>query len=374
MRWRRVLLALVVTALASAQATLNFEQLHAFIESSVKLKQRDRDVAAFLRKQKLSFSISDAAIEELQGAGAGPQTVQALHELQKVSRGLPPPAPLKAAEPVATKPVEPPPSPEEQKRIIEDARANALDYSKRLPDFICLQLTRRYVDPTGLEMDWFKYDEIKTRLSYFEQKEQYQVISVNERLTNRPIESLGGATSTGEFGTILALLFAPETAAEFSWERHSVLRNRPAYVFKFRVPQPRSQWRISYAHEREIIAGYTGLVYLDKETGMVMRISSVTENLPPDFPVQEARSALDYGFTDIADRNYLLPLRATLRMRQNKTLTRNEVEFRLYRKFSAEASIAFDNGEVDAASQEKPPEEPAEERKPGTGAKPPESR
>ena len=374
MQWRRVLLALVVAALASALATLNFEQLHSFIESSVKLKQRDRDVAAFLRKQKLSFFISDATIEELQGIGAGPQTVQALHELQKATRRLPPPAPLKIPEAPPPKPVEPPPSPEEQQRIIEDARANALDYSKRLPDFICLQLTRRYVDPTGLEMDWFKYDEIKTRLSFFEQKEQYQVISVNERLTNRPIESLGGATSTGEFGTTLALLFAPETAADFSWERHSVLRNRPVYVFRFRVSQPRSQLRISYQHEREVISAYSGLVYIDKKTQMVLRISEVTEGLPADFPIQEARSALDYDFTDIADRNYLLPLRATVRMREGKNLTRNEVEFRLYRKFSAESSIAFDNGELDAASQEKPPDEPAEERRPAPGVKPPASR
>ena len=35
-------------------------------------------------------------------------------------------------------------------------------------------------------------------------------------------------------------------------------------------------------------------------------------------------------------------------MREGKLLIRNEVEFRLYRKFSAEASIAFDKDEVEA--------------------------
>ena len=364
------MLALIIAALAAAQAALTLEQLRSFIESSARLQQRDRDVAGSLRRQKLSFSLSDAAIEELQGMGAGPQTVQALRELQKVSRGLPPPAPVRAPAPAPAKPVEPPPPPEEQRRIIEEARANALAYSKRLPDFICLQLTRRYVDPTGLELDWTKYDEIKTRLTFFEQREQYQVISVNERLTSRTIESLGGATSTGEFGTTLALLFAPETRAEFAWERHSVLRTRRVYVFRFRVAQPRSQWHISYQREHEVIAGYTGLVYIDKETGMVTRISAVTEDLPRDFPIHEARSAIDYGFTDIADQKYLLPLRATVRMREGKLLTRNEVEFRLYRKFSADASIEFDTAEIDAASAEKPLEEPVEER----GAKSPGSR
>jgi hypothetical protein len=356
-------LVLALAILGPAQAALTLEQLRSFVQSSVKLNHRDRDVAAYLRKQKLSFALSDVAIEQLQGLGAGPQTVQALHELQQASRSLPPPPATKAVV-VPEKPPEPPPSTEEQKHIIETARRNALDYSGRLPDFICLQLTRRYVDPTGLELDWRKYDEIKARLTYFEQKEDYQVISVNERLTNRPIESLGGATSTGEFGSILAQLFEPRTEAQFEWDRHSVLRTRPVYVFRFRVPQQRSQWHISYDRRLEVIAGYGGLVYIDKETGMVLRVSSVTENLPRDFPIHEARTALDYGFSQIAEQRYLLPLRATIRMREGKLLTRNEVEFRLYRKFAADTDVVFDTVELDAASKEKPPEDPQEERRP----------
>ena len=358
-RLRRILPGLVFALLLAGQAALSWQQLQALIQSSIKLKQRDKEVAAYLRKQKLSFSISDVMIEELQGMGAGAQTVQALRDLQKASQGLPPPPRTAAAEQPA-KPVEPPPSPEEQKQIIEEARANALSYTKRLPDFICLQLTRRYVDPTGLEMDWIKYDEIKTRLSYFERHEDYKVISVNERLTNRAYESLGGAISTGEFGSMLAELFAPETRAEFEWDRHSALRGRKAYVFRVHVPQARSRWHISYQRQQEIIAGYRGLVYIDKDTHMVLRLSLVTDDMPRDFPINEARDVLEYGFAKIADREFLLPMRATVRMREAKWLIRNEVEFRLYRKFTAEASIAFDNLELEAKPEDKPNQEPPE--------------
>ena len=353
------MLGLLWAALAAGQAALSWEQLQSLIQSSVKLQQRDKEVAGYLRKQKLSFSLSDVAIEELQGMGAGPQTVEALRELQKAARGLPPP-PKTSQAAAPAKPVEPPPSLEEQKRIIEEARANALAYTKRLPDFICLQLTRRYVDPSGLEIDWIKYDEIKTRLSYFEQREDYKVISVNEQLTNRPYDSLGGATSQGEFGSMLAQLFAPETRAEFQWDRHSIVRERKVWVFRFHVPRERSQWHISYQRQREVIAGYKGQVYIDKDTGMVLRVSLVTEDMPRDFPINEARTALDYGFAKIADRDYLLPLHATVRMREAKLLTRNEVEFRLYRKFTAEASIAFDGAELEAKPEEKPKSEPPE--------------
>jgi hypothetical protein len=359
MRLRGVFVGLLFAAAALAQAALTWEQLNSLIRSAVQLKQRDKEVAAYLRKQKLSFSLTDVAIENLQGIGAGPQTVAALHDLQKASTGLPAP-PKTEVVAAPAKPVEPPPSPEEQKRIIEEARTNALNYSKRLPDFICLQLTRRYVDPTGLEMDWIKYDEIKTRLSYFEQREDYKLISVNERLTNRSYDSLSGATSTGEFGSMLAELFAPETGAEFEWDHHTTLRDRKAWVFRLHVPQARSKWHISYQRQREIVAGYHGLVYIDKETGMILRLSLLTDDLPSDFPINEARTALDYGFAKIAERDYMLPLHAQVRMREAKLLTRNEVEFRLYRKFSAEASVAFDNAEMEAKPEEKPPKDPPE--------------
>ncbi|HZS51623.1 MAG TPA: hypothetical protein VFA54_12220 [Bryobacterales bacterium] len=357
--WRRGLAAgLLAVGLAMAQGGLTLQQLTQLIQSSVKLKQSDKEVASYLRKQKLSFALTDVAIEELQGMGAGPQTVAALRELQKASRGLPPPPKVsEVAQPA--KPVEPPPSPEEQKRIIEQARANALSYTKRLPDFICLQLTRRYVDPTGLELDWRKYDEIKARLTYFEQKEDYKVISVNEQLTTRSFESLGGTTSQGEFGSMLAELFAPETAAEFEWDHHSVLRDRKVYVFRTHVPKSRSQWHISFQRQREVIAGYHGLVYIDKDNLSVLRLSLVTDELPSDFPITEARTALDYGYAKIADRDYLLPLHATVRLRESKFLTRNEVEFRLYRKFSTEATITFDDEAKGVQPEEtKPPAEP----------------
>jgi hypothetical protein len=68
----------------------------------------------------------------------------------------------------------------------------------------------------------------------------------------------------------------------------------------------------------------------------------VAEDIPPSFPVNEASTTLDYDYTEISGQQYLLPLRAVMRMRSGKLLTRNDVEFRMYRKFSAEATINFE--------------------------------
>jgi hypothetical protein len=352
MRARAVILAFGLCLGLAAQTRLTVEQLVSFIRSSIQLKQDDRQVASYLRRQTLVQKLDDRTIEELQGEGAGPRTVEALRELRDASRGLPsPPPPVQKAAPVPI----PPPSPAEQRRVIEQAREYALGYTKNLPDFICTQVTRRYVDPSGLEF-WQQEDVITARLTYFEQREEYKVVLVNNRVTEVSMDSLGGATSSGEFGSMLRELFAAETETEFQWERWATLRGRRAHVFSYQVAQSRSHWHVNYQKRIEIVPAYRGLVYVDRDTLSVLRIT-FDALLPPSFPLQQASSALDYDFADISGGLYMLPLKAVVRMREGKVLLKNEVEFRLYRKFTAEATITFETPEP--LPEEKTKEQPA---------------
>ena len=338
---RKLLLLLVAGVLISlAQQPLSYDQLRDIVRSSISQGLTDKEVSKYLRKQKLNFGLTEPLIEEFVGWGIGPKTLNVLRDLKPGTEGLPVPKVNTSSGPVLRQP--PPPSEEEQRRIIEEARRNALEYTDGLPDFVCLQITRRFVDPNGLEMDWLKYDEIKTRVSYFENHENYEVMSVNNKVTSRTMLELGGAISTGEFGSMLAELFSPSTEAEFRWARHSLLRGHGVYVFHLYVPRHRSRWQISFQGERKLIAGYRGLVYIDKETERVLRVVTKADDMPADFPIQEAQQRLDYDLTDISGREFLLPLKAQMRMRRGRTLTRNNTEFRLYRKFSVEATITFD--------------------------------
>lgn len=330
--------ALLVCLWAYAQATMSVDQLAVFVRSSLKLKHPDKQVAAYVSKIKLSERLDESTIETLQGEGAGPKTLGSLRQLSAASSTLPKPQPIEP--PRAPAPI-PPPSAQEQKRIIEAVREYALNYSKTLPNFLCTQVTRRYFDPSGIE-SWQMMDVITARLSYFEQKENYQLVLVNNQVTSQSYHSLGGATSTGEFGSMLREIFEPESHAHVEWQRWATLRGRRAYVFAYRVAQPDSRWRINYQREQEIIPGYRGLVYVDRDTEMVLRVTLEAEDIPPSFPVQEARTTLDYDYAQIAGRDHLLPLRAVVRMRSGKLLTKNEGEFRLYRKFTTEANVTFE--------------------------------
>lgn len=344
----KVVLAVIAAGVLSAQTGLSYSQLRQFIKSSVEQKLRDKDVANYLKRQVVPFAITDRLVEEFVGWGIGPRTLQALEAMQASTADLPEPKVEPSAE-QKQRPSQPPaPSAEEQRRIIEQARRQARLYTEELPNYVCLQVTRRFFDPTGLEMDWLKHDEIKTRVSYFDGREDYETLTVNDAATTKGFSDLGGTTSTGEFGTILDSLFAPETDAEFRWARHSLLRGKPVFVFHMVVPQYRSSWSLttgggsSGEGMRTIRSGYTGLVYIGKKSGQVLRILMEAQGIPSDFPMREARSRLDYDFIDLSGESFLLPLKAQAYVRTGRLLTRNDLEFRLYRKFTAEATITFE--------------------------------
>jgi len=353
----RVIALIAFSLAAPAQMNMSVEQLVAFVRSSIQLKHPDKQVAEYVKKIRLSNRLDARMIEELQGQGLGPKTTQALHDLSEATAKLPappPPAPKPVVAPI------PPPSPEERKRVLAAATDHALNYLKRLPDFICTQVTRRSVDPTGRE-SWIPQDVILERLSYFEQREDYKVVLVNNHPVDIPHEKLGGATSSGEFGSILKEIFDPKTQTEFDWARWATLRGRRTYVFSYRVPQARSTYRITASNSptssESVIPGYRGLVYVDKESLKVMQITLEAEDLPPAFTVRQVNLTLVYDYTRIGDTDYVLPLKAELRSRDDRRfLIKNDVEFRMYRKFGTDTTIKFDT--PDPLPEEKLKEQP----------------
>jgi len=355
MKLRVLVLLFALSFIGSAQPRMSVEQLVKFVRSSIQLKQDDRTVSEYVKKIKLSDHLELRTVEELQGQGLGPKTVQALRDLSEASASLPaalPPAPLPVVVEI------PPPSVDEQKRVLAAATEHALNYVKTLPDFICTQVTRRYVDPTGRD-SWRQQDVILERLSYFEQHEDYKVVLVNNRPMDIPHEKLGGATSSGEFGSILKEIFEPRTETEFNWARWATLRKKRMYVFSYHVPQSRSTYRItSYTgptSSKSVVTGYHGLVYVEKDNLKVMQITLEAEELPAGFPVRSVNLTLSYDYTQIGDTGFLLPLKAELKSRDDhRVMIKNDVEFRMYRKFGADTSIKFDTPDPLPDEKEQP--------------------
>jgi len=360
MGFRKMAATLVVCLGAWAQAGYTVEQIKQFIRSAIQLKQPDKQVADMLHKMKMSERLDLALVETLQGEGAGPKTVAALKELASESTSL---AEAKPAVPKPPPVLPPPPSSEEQAQILSEVKEYALNYTRTLPDFICLEQTRRYIDASGQD-SWRPTDVITAKLSYFEQHEDYKLVTVNSQVvTDKAYTSVGGATSTGEFGTMMREIFEPASNTRFEWERWGGLRKRWMHVFSYRVPLEYSKYSIHYSADEKdegqtITAGYHGSIFVDRDTHMVVRITVDADDIPASFPIRQAKETLDYDFTKIGDQEFLLPLTADLRMHSARLWTKNVKEFRMYRKFSADTSIKFDGADLPPLPEEKEQQPP----------------
>ena len=338
-RMCRAFVFLGMALAAYGQRQMSVPDLVTFIKSSIQLHNDDRAVADMVKRLKLTNRLDAGTVEDLQGLGAGPRTLAALRELITASASLPEAAPVAPPPPQA---VIPPPSPAELKQILAEITEKALDYTKSLPNFICAQVTTRSFDPSGTE-SWHQQDKIQEQLSYVDGKEDYKVVLVNNLpVANMKHSQLGGITSSGEFGTMLYQIFAPQTQTQFEWERWATLRGKRMYVFGFRVAQANSDYSIYHQPSgRTMVAGYHGLVYADAVTKQIMRIKMDCDGLEA-FPINQVSLTLDYAPTKISEQTFVLPMAAEVRSREGRTMGRNVMQFSLYRKFSSEATITFD--------------------------------
>src|SRR5277367_4564245 len=71
-----------------------------------------------------------------------------------------------------------PPDAAEQKKILADATDYAFHHEQSLPNFLCVQTTRRFQDFQDHD-EWRPLDVIVERLAYFEHHEDYKIIEIN---------------------------------------------------------------------------------------------------------------------------------------------------------------------------------------------------
>jgi hypothetical protein len=351
---RKTLAALLIAALgAAAQGRRTVEDLVSYIKTAVEQHYKDADVAATIQTIHLSNRLDEKTVAELQHLGAQPKTVAALHKLAAASANLPEAAPPAAkAEPT----LPPAPSHAEFRDIVSEIRDNSLNYTKSLPNYLCTQITRRHVDRgSGSFQD---ADVILEQLSFFDQKENYKVVMVNnDMVTSRNLQhdKLGGATSSGEFGSILRAIFAPDSETQFEWQRWTGLNRHWVYVISFQTGQP--VYTITHdSSGRTVHARVHGQIFADRDTRMVMRLHLECDGIPPDFPIQSVTLDQDYDFQEIGGQQYMLPLHSDVRSREGKYRAWNEVTYRSYHKYGTESSITFDTADqpADKLKEEKP--------------------
>jgi hypothetical protein len=232
-------------------------------------------------------------------------------------------------------------SPEET-QIIEKARELSLEYTANLPNFICTETIRRSQLPRRSQT-WKLLDTIVVDVAFSDQGERYNLLTINGKPTRKSFREIGGAQSDSEFGSMLQWIFQPESQTKFQSERPTDMRGRPTLVFSYRIEQRHSKFEVSSGNRFHMIAGFGGLIYVDRETNRVLKITAAPSGIPANWPITAASQELDYGFVEISGQKFFLPLHAQLNATtQDGNQIRNEIEFGNYRKFSSEATLQFE--------------------------------
>jgi hypothetical protein len=237
------------------------------------------------------------------------------------------------------------PGAEEQNVVIGDARVHALQHESSLPNFVCTQTTRRFVSVSAHY--WEPIDVIVERLTYFDHREQYDVLTLDGQPANIAHERLRGASSSGEFGSLMKAIFSPETKTEFEWYDWSMLHGKTTQVYAYRVRTLQSRYHIAVPERSlDFVAAYHGFIFIDSKDHFVYRVTLHADGIPSNFPMQDVEISLDFGYTRIGEADYLLPLQFQLSSREGNRLVRNYVDYGNYQKFLADSVVTF--GSADA--------------------------
>lgn len=253
------------------------------------------------------------------------------------------------------------PSASEAAEVLEKARKNTLAAVEEMPDFVVKQQIQRSFAYAGTN-NFRNLDRLIVAVSYrSDGREEYRVLSLNGALQNNPqakqtYEEVGGTSSTGEFVTVLAKIFKPESDTKFEVVDTNLLRGRNTVVFDYEIERDKAQQRVS-AHgylTDTTITGMKGKIWIDREDFRVLRVESAATQIPANFPIRTAQRAIDYDWVTISDEKYLLPslsdVRLTFREKSDVFETRNLIRFKDYQKFGSEVIILDD----DEVTEEKP--------------------
>ena len=244
-----------------------------------------------------------------------------------------------------------PPSKRDADVLIAAARQHALAYNRALIDFLCTQVTTRYSAKTqnGQSPEWKPVDTLTIRVSYFKQKEDYRVVMVNGKKTNKTLDQIGGHRTEGEFGSILSQIFAPSSKTEFKWQRWSA-GDKPLAVFSFRIDREHSNFVTNarrFLHSGSYTWGAVGEVEVDPATRQVVQLTLHSAQMPDDSPARDVAISISYAMQNVGDTDYLLPVKSESQVTIWGQTVKAESHFKDYQKFAADTDIKFDTAPAD---------------------------
>lgn len=229
--------------------------------------------------------------------------------------------------------------------VIDKARQAAFAYSQTLPNFVVKEYTTRYGTEAARagQTNWHAFDTVTADLVSENGQESYKNVLVNGHPPKESVEKTG-TWSTGAYSGIMIDVLAPGTHADFRNKRPTTINNRDAWLYDFSVEKQNSHWEVQ-TNTDTYIPAYTGSIWIDKENSRALRVELSARGLPTTFLLDTVENAVDYDFVLIGESRYMLPVHSEALSceRSSRYCSRNVIDFRNYKKFTADTSITFDS-------------------------------
>ncbi len=231
---------------------------------------------------------------------------------------------------------------------IARARQVSEEFQEKVPNFLCDQITFRHEGEGWPKPTWKLKDRVTAELMHIDGAESYRNMKVSGKILGKgksPLES--GQWSSGDWVTIARDVIHPGTDANFKFDKEDTIGGRPARRYRYSVKQQNSHWRVEPSGHL-IKPAYRGAIWIDNQTFRVLRVEMEARELPSDFPFNVVEMTTELGVVRISGEDYLLPVKAENLSCQRDTVTchRNELEFRNYRRFTAESTISATDSSV----------------------------
>jgi VWFA-related protein len=232
------------------------------------------------------------------------------------------------------------PTADESQTLIADARERAVGYKNGLPNFMCVEVINRSLDPSGTGR-WKHRDTITELMKYREQNESRMVLEVDGKPpASADPDAIKGPKSTGEFGAVLDAVFEPSAKAEFKWKETDTLGSGTVQVFEYHVAKENSSFSVGDANGLQPNVSFHGKVFVDTQTRSVRRVTLIADNLPKEFTTHASTVSVDYDYVSINAHDYLMPISAEVSMLQGRhEAILNTIEFRNYKRFGSNVKV-----------------------------------
>jgi VWFA-related protein len=233
----------------------------------------------------------------------------------------------------------PPPSESESATLLESARQRALAWSASIQNFLCVEVTRHFVDTTG-QAAWKQKGTLVERLQYVDHTQTRSTIQLNGEASRVSPDQLDFFHSSGEFGSMFHIIFDPSAKASLTWKQAAFIEGQPVQVFAFSVDRSHSSFNLTDRDGHVAAVGFSGLLFIDPATGNVRRVSISADDIPPTLLIRSCSMSVDYARISMQNHDFLLPIHGAVGMHETKRHpVLNEFTFRSYRRFGSQVHI-----------------------------------